>query len=70
MLTLYDTDEVFSMFQLGSKPFPKIRKGTQSKRIITIEEREKLVEFRCQQVAAGIEIEAMGPSWQQIVDSL
>lgn len=68
MQTPYDTNEVFSLFQLGSKPFPKIRKKQLRKeREITLDEREKLVALRSQQVAAGIEIEACGPHWTTLV---
>ena len=68
MTTPYDTNEVFSLFQLGSKPFPKIRKKQLRKeREITLDEREKLVALRSAQIERGEEIETCGPHWTTLV---
>lgn len=64
------TQSQLEMFQLGSKPFPRRASSQLTQRVITIAEREKLVAFRSSQVAAGVEIETMGESWQILVDNL
>ncbi len=56
-------------FQLGSKPFPRRAAAPLTQRVITLAERQKLVALRSAQVAAGIEIETLGESWQILVDN-
>ena len=62
------TQSELSMFQLGSKPFPRRGSRRETQREITLAEREKLVALRCQQVANGEEIQ-VGESWQILVDN-
>lgn len=64
------TQSQLAAFQLGSKPFPRRSAPLSTQRVITQAEREKLVAIRSAQVAAGVEIETLGESWQILVDNL
>lgn len=63
------TQNELRAFQLGSKPFPRRAAAPLTQRVITLAEREKLVAIRSAQVAAGVEIETLGESWEILVDN-